>query len=267
MSVYLAAGLLGGVSIPFMISPKKYVILFNGLIKPHKEHQALKKMKYANGVLLNEFDYLLYLVNTFYSFGNMVYQLAYGDRYNFLMTRQTVGLILTAQFEYINETISNYDKIQENIKNINYTTPTSFELMDEIEKNYIREESQEEINLQNIALMKNNVKDEYEKYTLENSVITNQEYLKNLNPELRLADQKKNYQAALHYQLALDSFESTKRKDNIFSDLREVDPKVMPKEEVHFGKKKYIDYKSDNFKKLENQVNEMKEVFEDLKGK
>ncbi len=49
--------------------------------------------------------------------------MVYGSRYKFQIFRQTMGLALTAQFEYINETIANYDKIMKKITNIENNTP------------------------------------------------------------------------------------------------------------------------------------------------
>jgi hypothetical protein len=265
MSFYLFAGLFTGMSIPFMISTKNYLILFDGLYKPHLEHRAVKEIRAQKGQLPNEGDYLKYVLNTFGSFGWMLYEFAYGDRYKFKIIRQTAGLILTAQFEYINETISNYEHISQRVSTLVPITSMSYEVLDSIEKSYVRQESLEEINIQNIAIMKSQAKDDFEKYTLDNSIIKNEEYQKQQNPEIRLEEEKNNIKSALLYQQAVEQFESHRRRDDIFRDIRDVDPKIINEEEVFSGKKKY-ENKTEKIKKLEDQVLQVKEFIEQNKS-
>jgi hypothetical protein len=177
MSYLFVGGFIVGSIIPQMASNYKFWVLYHGIYRPHKDFRKKRNYLFKNDVALHSNDYYFYLFDIFYSFGKMWYLLLYGERKDFLKIKQQNCFKLIEEFEFVNETIENYENVikgmqqfyKSNLENIPGTYENFSKIEKEISMNNIQK-SAEEMNLANLNKIKEMSKDDYEKYLIDNAV-------------------------------------------------------------------------------------------------
>jgi len=228
MSFYFITGFSLGTFYPQICKNQTYLLLFEGLYKPHRDHKLKKKQNFAKGLGMSENDYYYYFLNIFYSFGNMFYNIFFLNNYNMKMNRQNHLLKLIDKFGLVNETIQNYDIIVERLYTLNNTPEKSTyaELQKyERESKRVNYDSYHENNInafKNLAQKDKNTS-EYEKKVLGKAVTSRLEYEDNISLQSEIDDFEKNRELLQNYEKSLKEWTRKSKKDDLdefISDLR-----------------------------------------------
>lgn len=157
-------------------------------IEPHKEYRFLRKNRRKNDMAYSSEELIMYLKvtmnNAYYFFYYNLY-----DKYRiFNHYKQQNNFDLIRDFEFMHETLQNLDVIQSNLNK--RISQENFIIEEKIksEENYEKElnRSDDDKNMENILLMKNNSADEFYKYQLSNNIYDKDEYEKSILPEIKL---------------------------------------------------------------------------------
>jgi hypothetical protein len=275
MSLYYISGFAVGILFPHYLSNYHFEILQGSVLRPHLQFFQMRKNKLKSGIEITHEDYLFYLKNTFLSFYNMIHFFIIGEKRLFNLTKQKACFDLISDFEFIKETVDNYDYILENVK----------EIQNEILNNRLIEakESQktvEDYNFENIEIIKEMAKDDYEKYLIDNAVMRKDEYYKTLTPEFILQKEQNKLRMAEQYQNAyqefddermgrnlLDSMKVARLKANELYEKKKVEQdkvKAMKTEEMKSQKVKVIEPLSKKYptiKNIDKEIQTLKQIF------
>jgi hypothetical protein len=260
MSIYFIAGLSLGTGIPLYLSDRNFLTLWNGIYRPHKEYRERKAISMNKTHQITEYDYVYYILDTLNSFWYMTKSFVYLGHKNFLQTRQNTCLQLTTNFEYLNETLSNIDYINSNIQRIQ-------NLHLEREKQKMGESfSSEDMNLQNIQRMKEIAKDDYQKYSLDNSVMTMENRIKSQNVFDFYKTNSKNMKMAMDHHNALQEFNFYKKQDNmLFGDIRMSNIQRVNRDDL-YKNKRIRTYDQIQTEKLQGDMKELQDLFNEYKN-
>jgi hypothetical protein len=261
MSKFFLPGFVIGTLTPLYISDRNFLTLWNGLYRPHKEHrERLRERIDKNRGYMNENDYIYYLGDVFISLYEMVYSSIYGNKQQFLLTRQVASLELTTKFEFLNETFNNYEFIHTNIHRI-------LKKNEEKELARLKESNiqPEDMNLKNIQRMKEITKDEYQRFALDNSVMTMENKIKSETVFDKYQSDFKNIQLAIQYDKNIKEFEFYKKNDNfVFGDFRGAKINKISREDLYKPKvvQRYDDIQKE---KLTEQLRDLRDILEENK--
>jgi hypothetical protein len=257
MLKYLISGLAVGTSIPLYLSDRNYLAMWNGIYRPHIAHRERKRQIKVSQQRINEYDYLLYLTDIATSAFEMIKVFLYKGKRDFELAKQNTSLNLTMNFEFINETINNYDEINRNIQRIN-----DMQVEKNRKLNQLVNTKPEDMNLQNIQLMREKAKDDYQKYALDNSVMTKEEKIRSQNVFEIYASQLKNIRGNVEQDRAKQEFEFYNRQDNITQgEIRGTNIKRAARDDL-YKSTRIKTYEQMQKEKLENEVEQMKELYE-----
>jgi hypothetical protein len=237
MSLFFIGGFLTGVSIVHNASNDTFWYLYHGLYRPHKEHHIKRRERFSKQLAMTEYHYLYYIEDTIFSFLKMSRYFLFGKRLMIKEKSQDYALKLIDSFEFVNNTIENMDQVMATMKKNEekIIIEGSYQHLAYLERlSKEQNVNEDDLNLNNIQAIKSmNTDDEYEKYLLENAVMTKEDYNKTLLPGQTLTNNINNYVNAEMYNKSLNAW---KNKSNdvhsMISDLREKRANMIDPEDI-----------------------------------
>jgi len=214
--IYGAGFFLGSMYIS-NLEEEKYQFFRKCFYEPHKNYFDLKKFKRNNDLAQSYLDLEYYLKSVFLNGVNFFYYYLYGEKRNFLFYKQQNNFELIRNFEFVNETMREFDIISKNLKE---RIDKENSIIDQklLEKSYLEEELKKDFddkNLDNIILFKENTKDEFTKFTIQNGIQTKQDYDKSILPEIKLQKQTNKIAIANSINESRRLWEE-RRKENMY---------------------------------------------------
>jgi hypothetical protein len=270
MLKYFIAGGLGGLLIPQYLSNNNFEYLYQGLYRPHKEFFRLKSDRYKKDESLIVSDYTGYIRGIFSGLYISAHYFLLGQFKEFKETKQKVCFDLIENFEFVRETVQNWDylnrKIRENMEDEKkYTEELIIGVQQEIER---LSKSPDEMNLDYIKQIENMTDDEYEKYAITQAIIPKEEYLKNISPDYLLEKSKYRLQIIENFQNSLLDYKNNQNFENKRQDIQNKSNEIMNKkglEEMHPDKpnaqKKDKKEKPQKLKNIEKELEDLKGIF------
>lgn len=288
LKIYLT-GLALGIALPQYLSLNDYQVLYQGLYKPHKDFNTLKRNLYKKDISLDEKHYFDYFKNTVNSFIQTVYYFPYGKYREALHQRQKACYKLIQNFEFVKETIENMDYITENLRALekyqaNSTiVPGTYEHLKLIEKQAKSHRvTADDNNLENLERIKAMTKDDYEKYLLDQAIVDKGDYMNSLSPELKVEKEQNKIKLLQSYYDSMKQFKEERQGGDIdekstlyrnrmnnlaMNKWHESEEKRLQKEREHKKQEKKEtpkeigEFKQSNPKSVEQELQMLKEIF------
>ena len=131
-----------------------FLILYHGIYRPHKDHKVRIKECFKEKKSLNHSHYQLYLIDIFTSPIIMIHQFLFKYENELKIYKQQMIYDLIEKYEFVNETIDNYDHIQELVKmKAMMPKQESYKVLN-LKENYQKFSDQEKIIKDKLSLLK-----------------------------------------------------------------------------------------------------------------
>jgi hypothetical protein len=281
---YLFAGLGIGMLLPQIVSNENHEIIYSSLILPHVNFKKVKEYLAKNNLQISYEHYINYIkdVGSRMFFFTSYYLYKRREYIKFEKQQKTFDMI--EDFEFVRESCENIDFILDESKIL---FKKQIEEQKNIETKFIEEQkkkiySEDDENLNNIELIKNLAKDDYEKYLLKDSVVTSIDYYKELSPDFKVSQEKNRLAILQVYNNMVEDSERRKRGDDLLEKANRIRNKSIEKmedkiaqedkeilEKIRNYNKPDVKEKPDITKKFPNtiseveKIKELKEVFGD----
>jgi hypothetical protein len=220
MRKYLISGLTLGVAIPHYLSNYHFEIMQSCLYQPHVQFYKIKKEHYKLDKALDHTNYLNYILDITKSFYQFIHFFTIGERREFRKMKQKMSFDLIENFEFVRETLDNFDFVIENMRKLEEESlknqPGSYAFFQQLEEEAKqRNKTADDYSIENIQIIKEMAEDDYEKYLLENSVMRKEDYDKSLTPEFKLQKEANRLRMIEQYQDAQRKFKSEQMGDDL----------------------------------------------------
>ena len=226
---YLIPGAILGVGISQYISDTNFDIMYSYLIRPHAQFRLNKKHKYAADNGMDPQDYINYIKDTTYSFYNLIHWYTIGERASIRKYKRELCFDLIEKFEFVKETVENFDYVIGNIIEVVREDAIiepkegSYAFYAQLEREMkIKNKTQDEFSIENIQMIKEMTSDDYEKYLIDNSIVSKEDYLKSLTPEFRLSKETNKMRMIEQYHDRVLKYKNEKMGDDLDSKRLEV---------------------------------------------
>lgn len=227
MKKYFLSSIFLGLAIPQCLSNYHFDIWSLYLLKPYQNFYQLKKECYKKDIGLEYNDYTNHILNVTKSLGKFVHFYLIEYRRIITQEKQNMTFNLIERFEFVKETIDNFDYVESNLKKIKIeevnSSPGSYANMKKLEnETKINNKSADDYNIENIQLIKEMAEDEYEKYLLENAIQKKEDYDKSLTPQFKLQKETNRLKLIEQYHDSLRKFKSEQMGDDLQNKARDV---------------------------------------------
>jgi hypothetical protein len=227
MKKYFLSGIFLGLAIPHSLSNYHFDVWSFHLLKPYQLFYHLKKESYKKDMGLDYSDYVNHISNIAKSFINFAHFYLIAYRRAIIQEKQNLTFNLIERFEFVRETIDNFDFVQTNLKKIEIeevnNSVGSYAYMKKLEQEAkVKNKSVDDFNIENIQLIKEMAEDEYEKYLLENAIQKKEDYDKSLTPQFKLMKETNRLKLIEQYQDSLRKFKSEQMGDDLDIKARDV---------------------------------------------
>lgn len=199
------------------LEESKYQFFRKSFYEPHKKYSDLKKFKREHDIAQSHSDMENYLKSIFLNAANFFYQNFHGKKQELIFYKQQNNFELIRNFEFVHETLSDFDNITKSIqKRIAKENIIIEEKL--LEKANLADELKKDIddkNLENIILLQENTNDELLKFQIQSSIQTKRDYDKSILPEIKLIKQTNKIAIANALEESKKLWEE-RRKENMY---------------------------------------------------
>jgi len=217
-SIFLyGVGFIAGSIYVSNLEESRYLFFRKSFYEPHKQFLELKKYKRKNDIAQSHKDIEIYLKSILLNAANYCYYYFYGHKQELIFYKQQNSFELIRNFEFVHETLSDFDNItksiQHRIQKENKTIENKL-----LEKANLDEELKKDIddkNLENIILLQENTKDEFVKFQIQSNIQTKKDYDKSILPEIKLVKQTNKIAIANAIDESRKLWEE-RRKENLY---------------------------------------------------
>jgi hypothetical protein len=260
-SIFLyGAGFIAGSIYISNLDETKYQFFRKSFYEPHRNYLNLKKYRRQNDMPQSYQDIEIYIKSVFLNATNFFYYNLYGKKQEFNLYKQQNNFELIRNFEFVQETLSDFDKITKSIeerikkenKKIEEKEIENANLEDELKKDF------DDKNIENILLLQENTKDEFIKFQIQNNIQTKKDFDKGILPEMKLIKQINKVAIANAFDDSRKLWEE-RRKENLY-DIRHTKIETKFKSISDLKNKQYLDRVSKNNKKEMDEYGKNKQA-------
>ncbi len=262
MSILLlyGAGFVAGSMYLSKLDDVKYQFFRKCFYEPHKNYSDLKKYKNQNRIDQTYEDMEYYVKSVFLNGANFFYYYLYGKKREFIFYKQQNNFELIRNFEFMNETINDYDniikKIKERIERENKDIDDKM-----IEKENLEEDLKKDFddkNLENLILLQENTKDQFTKFVIQNNIQSKSDYDKTTLPQIKLQKESNKIAFAQAIENSRKLWED-RRKENLY-DISNYKTETKRISIADVKEKEYIEgVRKQNSQEIEKIRNEKKQ--------
>lgn len=214
---FFSTGVFVGVYYIKNLDQGKYTFFRKSFYEPHEQYRLIKKFKRENDIAYNYQDVEIYIKRTILSALNFFYYHLYGENREFQYYKQQNNFELIKNFEFMNETLKDFDNLTKQIKERISQENGKLEAK-MLEKENLQADLRKEIddkNLENILLLQENTKDEFIKYQLSQNISTRADYEKSILPEIHLLKQTSKAIIAYSHSESKRLWEERRKNENM----------------------------------------------------
>ena len=213
--IALSAGFLIGGAFVRSLKPDDYIFFRYSFYEPHLIYKNIKLQKIQKDLAYTSKDLEIHIKSTILKAINYFSYYLYGKKNEFLFYKQQNNFVLIKKFEFVNETIKDFEKIQSNIQERIVTENKKNEIKIKDEENLMEQiyQNVDDKNLENIVLLKENTNDEYLKYAISSNLFTTSDYDKKITPEIKLLKQTNKLVIAASMKESRRMWDDQRKKD------------------------------------------------------
>jgi hypothetical protein len=289
MKKYFLSGIVLGLTIPQCLSNFHFDVWSLYLLKPYQNFFRLKREMYKKDQGLDYNDYANHIIDIAKSYYNFIHFYIIGQRRMIRQEKQNLTFNLIEKFEFIRETIDNFDFVQSNLEKIKAeqvnSAPGSYAYMKKLEQEAkIKNKSVDDYSIENIELIKEMAEDEYEKYLLENAIQKKEDYDKSLTPQIKLQKEANRLKLIEQYQDSQRKFKSEQMGDDLQKKAKDVKnaatqiinrkigeeeienrKKIYEKNQLKVQEKADLSKKYPSIKSIDGELDVLKQLFGEKK--